>query len=279
MKNILFFLFSLVSTLSIYSQPLLNGSFEDGYSNWTYYSQAGDAIVGTGAFFESTEITPSVYPRSGNYMLRLGGYSYNENYVAQNVTLPNANPVKLECYFQSRSFSGTECSGLWVGAKVNVYIGSTSIYETYLCYYNDPYVWTYGFFDLTPLAGQTVSIIFSAEAANSMWSYIYFDDIAVTPSTVGVAETSSLQATNLEQNFPNPFSENTAISYTINGTEKASLELFDETGRKVLTVFDEVRTPGNYTTSVSGLHLDAGTYYYTLKTAETSLTKKMIVVR
>lgn len=279
MKTICTFILFTTIVFSLKAQPLLNGGLEQGYSYWTYYSQAGDQIVGTASFFADANITPAVYPHSGNNMVRLGGFGYNQNYIAQNVALPNANPVKLELYYQTRSASTSECSGIWVGSKVNVYIGTNSIYETYLCQYNDVLSWTYGYFDLTAVAGQTVSIILSAEAANSVWSYIYYDDISVTPTSSGLENSSILQATELEQNFPNPFSDNTIIKYTVNKTDNVSLTIFDQTGRKIVTIFDEQKAPGDYTTSICGLNLDAGTYYYTLTSSNNTVSRTMVVIK
>jgi hypothetical protein len=275
MKRGFFVILGVIMGLQLSAQSLQNGGFENGYSGWTHYSKAGDAIVGS---FPSTTIQPPVPVRSGNYMLRLGGFSYNENYVSQIVTLPKANPVKLEIYYQTRSSTTSECAGLWVGSKVNVYISGTSIMEAYLCNYNDVLQWTYGYFDLTAVAGQTVEIKFAAEAANSVWSYIYIDDIAISPSTTGLNNQSSICAANMEQNYPNPFSGNTTVNYTIEKPGKTSLKIFDQTGREITTIFDEYKSTGNYTANISGLNIPAGTYYYKLISEKFSVTKKMIIV-
>jgi hypothetical protein len=279
MRKITFFIAAIIFSTFLYSQSLQNGGFEDGYNGWTAYSQAGDDIVGTAAFFASTSIDPPVDVRSGSYMARLGGYSYNVNYLAQTVTLPVANPVKLEIYCQSRSFSGTECSGLYVGAKVNVYISGTSIYEVYLCYYNDVWQWTYGYFDLTAVAGQQVEIKFSAEAANSMWSYIYFDDINISPSTTGIMANDNICASNIEQNYPNPFSETTSIKYFLDTPGETNLKIFNQYGQEVITVFDEYKTQGEHSCNICGLNLSDGIYYYQITSGDLVMTKKMSVVK
>lgn len=91
MKRGFFTILGVVLTMQLSAQSLQNGGFENGYSGWTAYSKAGDAIVGS---FPSATIQPPVSVRSGNYMLRLGGFGYNQNYISQTITLPNANPVK-----------------------------------------------------------------------------------------------------------------------------------------------------------------------------------------
>ncbi len=280
MKKNSFFIAAIFFSNLIYSQQIINGGFESGYAGWTAYSQASDDIVGTAAFFASTSITPPVSPYSGSYMARLGGYSYNVNHLSQIVTLPVANLVKLEIYYQTRSASTSECAGLWVGAKVNVYISGTSISESYLCQYNDIQQWTYGYFDLTAAAGQQVEIKFNAEAANSVWSFIYFDDISIFPaSSTGIVENDNVGASQVEQNYPNPFSETTSINYFLDAPGKTSLKIFNQYGKEIGTVFDEYKPKGEHSCNVCGINLSDGIYYYQIKSGEFLMTKKMIVAK
>jgi hypothetical protein len=275
MKTRLLIILAVILTLKLSAQSLENGGFENGYSGWTHFSKAGDAIVGV---FNSASIQPPVPVRNGNYMLRLGGFGYNENYISQVVTLPKGNPVKLEIYYQTRSSTTSECAGLWVGSKINVFISGTSIMEAYLCNYNDVLQWTYGYFDLTAVAGQTVEIKFAAEAANSVWSYIYIDDISISPSTTGLNTQANNWSANMEQNYPNPFSGNTSVNYDIKKPGKTCLKIFDQNGREVATIFDEYKAVGNFTANISGLNIPTGTYYYQLISDNFSITKKMIIV-
>ena len=279
MKIFTLFIVSILFSNLIYSQSLQNGGFENGYTGWTAYSQANDDIVGTGAFFASTSIDPPVNPRSGNMMARLGGFNYNINHLSQIVTLPVANPVKLELYYQTRSSTASECAGIWVGAKVNVYISGTSIMETYLCYYNDVQQWTYGYFDLTAVAGQQVEIKFNAEAASSVWSFFYIDDLSIFPSSTGIVENDNICASKIEQNFPNPFAETTSIKYFLDSPGNTSLKIFNQYGKEVITVFDEFKTKGEHTCNICGLNLSDGIYYYQITSGNYLMTKKMLVVK
>jgi hypothetical protein len=182
-------------------------------------------------------------------------------------------------YYQTRAATTSECAGIWVGAKVNIYISGTSIYENYLCNYNNVEQWTYGYFDLTQIAGQTVEIKLNAEAANSVWSYIYIDDLNISPSSTDIQSNDHNLASNLEQNYPNPFSETTSIKYTINNAAKTSLAVFNQYGQKVLTVFDEFKPKGEYTCNLCGLDLSDGIYYYQITSGDFTTTKKMIVAK
>lgn len=279
MKSITFFISVIILSNLLHSQPIVNGGFENGYNGWTAYSYAGDGIVGTGPFFASTSISPPVNPYSGSNMARLGGFAYNSNHLSQTVTLPVASLVKLEIYYQTRSASTSECGGLYVGAKVNVYVSGTSLYEAYLCQYNDVFQWTYGYFDLTAVAGQTVEIKFNAEAANSVWSYIYFDDISISPTTTGIAGDGNILASKVEQNYPNPFYETTSINYFLDAPGKTNLKIFNQYGKEIITVFDEYKTKGEHNCNICGLNLNDGIYYYQIKSGDFIMTKKMIVAK
>ncbi len=121
MKNVLLILAcAFVAGNGVLAQTVINGDFEQGRSvGWVEGSQY--TIVGTGNFFASSEIQPAVIPRSGSWMARLGGYAYNVDSLFQNVTLPNATALYASFYVQTRSSTTSECSGLWVGAKIFCY--------------------------------------------------------------------------------------------------------------------------------------------------------------
>ena len=160
---------------------LVNGNFESGRSvGWSEYSEQGYAVIGTGSFFASTDIQPPVTPRSGSWMGRIGGYSYEINSISQTVTIPDTKPMYLAFYAQTRTANTSECGGLFVGAEVSIVINNEKIYSAYLCQYNDLYEWTLSFIDVSALAGKSAQIVFKAESANSVWSFLYLDDVSIT---------------------------------------------------------------------------------------------------
>ena len=163
---------------------IANGDFEQGTAGWTRYSSSSHyGLIGTGDSLGSTEITPRVYPRSGSYMARLGGFDYEINDIYQTVTLPNSSPLYLIFYYQIRGNSGSECNASW-GAMVQIFIGGQKVFnpDYYICKYNATSDWTRGVVDISADHGQTVLIVFHVEAAHSSWNYIYLDDIAIAQS-------------------------------------------------------------------------------------------------
>ena len=57
-----------------------------------------------------------------------------------------------------------------------------------------------------------------------------------------------------------------------------NLSIYNLLGEKVLTLADNIYSSGEYQFTVDNL-LRKGIYYYTLTTAERTLTKKMIFIR
>ena len=250
---------------TVLSQVVVNGGFESGRgSGWTEHSKGGYTLIGTAAFFHSTEITPDVNPRSGQYMGRIGGYGYEENALTQTMTLPNVTPLYLKMYYQTRSSSTSECAGLWVGAEIKVMVAGQVLYQAYLCKYNDQYSWTYGYFDITAAAGQTIEISFIALAANSVWSFLYLDDVSVSSSPTGVVEDTLTmpQFFELNQNYPNPFNPTTTIKFRVPSYGFVSLKVYDVLGREVKTLVSEEKPAGYHGVVFDAGRLASGVYFY-----------------
>ncbi|MGQ9678069.1 MAG: T9SS type A sorting domain-containing protein [bacterium] len=78
---------------------------------------------------------------------------------------------------------------------------------------------------------------------------------------------------------PNPFSRGTVISYGLPQSGNVNLTLFDAAGRPVQALFTGYRPAGRYTFNLNDSKLVPGIYFYTLTTGNSSLTKKLTVVR
>lgn len=83
----------------------------------------------------------------------------------------------------------------------------------------------------------------------------------------------------LSQNYPNPFNPSTTISYTIQNRTQVDLSVYDLLGRKVAVLVDGVQNAGEHVLSFSGADLPSGIYYYTLKTDNGMITKKMVLLK
>ena len=89
----------------------------------------------------------------------------------------------------------------------------------------------------------------------------------------------------LEQNYPNPFTANTSISYTLDETSTVSLKVYDITGRLVSTIVDgQPQMAGTHSVdwnavAADGHALPSGTYLYRLEAGGQSTTKAMVLLR
>ena len=82
----------------------------------------------------------------------------------------------------------------------------------------------------------------------------------------------------LYQNEPNPFDNNTAISFVMAEAGNASLTVYDVTGQVIISVKDSY-TKGMNTVTLTKADLGAtGVMYYTFESGDFTATKKMIVI-
>jgi len=83
----------------------------------------------------------------------------------------------------------------------------------------------------------------------------------------------------LSQNYPNPFNPSTTINYDLPYNGKATLKIFDISGKEVSTLINEFQTAGYYTISFNGNNLSSGIYFYSLTSNDLVSTKRMLLVK
>jgi hypothetical protein len=69
----------------------------------------------------------------------------------------------------------------------------------------------------------------------------------------------------LGQNQPNPFINATSIEYCSPSTGFVKIFIFDETGKQVASLVNQVKSPGNHSVIFDSGALPAGIYFYTLE--------------
>lgn len=81
-------------------------------------------------------------------------------------------------------------------------------------------------------------------------------------------------------NYPNPFTESTTIKYKTKGGHTL-IQIIDMLGRviKTLVDIDDVRIPGEYTTTFNSAGLPCGVYYARLQNGPTQQVRPMLKVR
>ncbi len=83
----------------------------------------------------------------------------------------------------------------------------------------------------------------------------------------------------LGQNYPNPFNPLSEITFGLPHAAHVRLELFNILGEKVANLIDRHLEAGFHNVSIDGSRMASGVYLYRLETAETAITKKMLLVK
>jgi len=83
--------------------------------------------------------------------------------------------------------------------------------------------------------------------------------------------------------FPNPFSDQTSISYTVNKTSKVNIAIYDLKGQLIKQWNEEIKYPGNYrviwdATNHQGDLVNNGYYFCKITSGDFTATKKLIVL-
>lgn len=113
---------------------------------------------------------------------------------------------------------------------------------------------------------------FSKEQADSLAPILLGDE-----ATINI-ESKSLTGFNLDQNFPNPFTGVTTLTYNLNEPEHVELTMYNILGAKVATLVNEFQGTGAYNVDVDmdRLQLSPGIYYARINVGSYSQTIKMI---
>ncbi len=82
----------------------------------------------------------------------------------------------------------------------------------------------------------------------------------------------------LYQNYPNPFSNNTNISFYLPCNEFVDLSIYNILGQKVLNLTNSNLSQGYHKFTLNSNKLENGIYYYCLSVKNKKLTKKMIIL-
>jgi hypothetical protein len=81
------------------------------------------------------------------------------------------------------------------------------------------------------------------------------------------------------KNYPNPFSSETTIEFTLEETDHVQVTLFSMTGSVIATIAEGRFNSGKHTIKWSGAQLPAGHYFISLKTSTSMVTNKMTKLR
>ncbi|MCD6595894.1 T9SS type A sorting domain-containing protein, partial [bacterium] len=84
--------------------------------------------------------------------------------------------------------------------------------------------------------------------------------------------------------YPNPFNNTTSISYYLPNDGYITLEIYDYLGKKIFTLADGNFGVGKHTefwngTDNNGIAVPSGIYFVKLKSEQTTITGKMLLLK
>jgi hypothetical protein len=88
----------------------------------------------------------------------------------------------------------------------------------------------------------------------------------------------------LRSNYPNPFNEETTLTYVLEEEAKVTLEIFNVLGQRVRTLIQERKDAGAHHVRWEGRNqyghrVGSGIYFYRMKVGDFTETRKMVLVR
>jgi len=83
----------------------------------------------------------------------------------------------------------------------------------------------------------------------------------------------------LNQNYPNPTSNETVINYSISTPSEVIIMLYDVTGKLTKQLYKGTQGSGQYLVRVQTSSLNSGVYIYNIRAGRFSASKRMIVSR
>lgn len=99
--------------------------------------------------------------------------------------------------------------------------------------------------------------------------------------TVGTEDEATVpDAAELLQNYPNPFNPTTTIEFVLNHSEIVNLQVYNILGQPVSKLLqNEMMSIGNHRVTFDASNLPSGIYYYQLTTANSTISKKMTLIK
>ena len=112
---------------------------------------------------------------------------------------------------------------------------------------------------------------------------VFGDEEYIEAESEGIALVP--ETTELSQNYPNPFNPHTSIKFSLSSTQRVSLVIYDQLGRKVRTLLgDAEHSVGHHVILWDGRNnmgqkVASGVYTYRLLTSSETLARQMVLLR
>jgi hypothetical protein len=135
-------------------------------------------------------------------------------------------------------------------------------------------------FGLSPYAGERIRLRFDFANEEDLPSeYGWYVHAATYEALSPDEEFQTPFELELHANFPDPFADQTTISYSISDRTPVRLSVYDILGRRVVLIRHVVQDEGIYTVQFDGSSLSSGVYMLHLETTQGNRTERMIIAR
>lgn len=141
-----------------------NPGFENGPTNWSWYSTHGWDLI-------TTAFPGSVVPRNGTWAVWLGGGNDEVSYIEQQVTVSNSTPYLAYWHW----IASEDICGYDFGS---VRVNGTVIDEYDLCSSSNTGGWVHHVVNLSAYVGQTINFQIRSETDASLNSNLFVDDVS-----------------------------------------------------------------------------------------------------
>jgi hypothetical protein len=209
---------------------------------------------------------------------------FNEYQLAAIVSSSNRNSNLSSSEPQVKTFMRFMGNSIYIVAvnQTDNSINGVSLYAT------DPSFNQYTFVDELEVPGQTIQPFNSTFWGQTCYLTTNFAPREAKLYRIGsgtwkiggetLSETSPTIFA-LYQNSPNPFNPQTTILYQLPTVSHVRVAVYDLLGREIVTLVDEQKEAGVYTTMFKATNVGSGVYLYRMQAGSFSMTKKLVVLR
>jgi len=98
-------------------------------------------------------------------------------------------------------------------------------------------------------------------------------------STTTVSDHRPVPGYYLYRNYPNPFNNQTTISFTLPESRDVSIVIYNVLGEEIDIILDEKVSSGRHSIEFNALDLPSGVYYYRMRVGSYTETRSMVYIR
>ena len=263
-------------------------------SNWQVYPEAGYRPNNR---FADSVLFDSVEKKVGAASVKLvtsRGYDMALNYRPSDDSVSHWSLTDADTlYFWVRTRKFIPNGFQYFSIRIGDFKGNYFKYTASVSLLNNAHLtWKYYKFPLsgnptfsrTSVGTMLLDQVNYVEIHADTWDYgftLWVDGLQFRPcdpitSVTGPAPETTL----LHQNFPNPFTDRTSISFQIENPGRIILKVFNFTGLLQATLVDNYLQPGKYCINYTpGAGTPSGIYYYSLTTPGHTITRKMVQIK